>query len=64
MDSISFAEIRMPTFCLFSVHQHKAFVDYSREKGVDYFLEKPPNPDQISKVVQRILMDADAATPR
>jgi hypothetical protein len=54
----------MPTFCLFSVHQHKAFVDYSREKGVDYFLEKPPNPDQISKVVQRILMDADAATPR
>lgn len=58
VDSISFAEMRIPTFCLFSVHHHKAFVDYTREKGVDYFLEKPPNPDQISRIVRKILEDA------
>ena len=52
-------EMRMPTFCLFSVHNHKAFVEYSREKGVDYFLDKPPNPSQLSQVINKILKDAE-----
>ena len=52
-------QMRMPTFCLFSVHNHKAFVDYARDKGVNYFLEKPPNPSQLNKVIQDILNDAE-----
>jgi hypothetical protein len=38
-------------------------VDYSKERGVDYFLEKPPNPEQIGKVIQKIIKDAEDSAP-
>ena len=37
--------IRLPKFALFSVHKNKAFEEFAMERGVDYFVDKPPNSD-------------------
>lgn len=44
-------EVRMPIFALFSCHQNKAFLHFCVERGVNHFLDKPPNPDQIFNIV-------------
>lgn len=45
------AKTRMPTFCMFSNHtKNKAFQEYASQH-VDHFLSKPPNSEEIFKIV-------------
>lgn len=51
-------DIRLPTFCMFSVHQFQKFQAYALERGVDQFISKPPNKEEILKIVQRAFSGA------
>ena len=37
--------VRLPKFALFSVYKNKVFEEFAMERGVDFIVEKPPNPD-------------------
>ena len=50
-------DIRMPVFALFSCHQNQAFQHFCLQRGVSQILDKPPNPDQIFKLVEKTLKD-------
>jgi len=54
----SFVPLRMPTFVMFSAYKHRAFQEFSIMHGADYIIDKPPNQDEIFKLVMTVLEDA------
>lgn len=49
------ARVKMPIFCMYSQHQQRGFLKYALSKGVDHVISKPPNQDEILKIVMKAL---------
>ena len=43
---------------MFSAYKHRAFQEFSIMHGADYIIDKPPNQDEIFKLVMTVLEDA------
>ena len=43
--------IGLPTFAMFSQYSDPHFRGYCKERGVDFFIEKPPNENEIASLI-------------
>ena len=42
----------MPKLIMCSVHSHRGFREFVKQKGVDYIIEKPPDYTQITNILK------------
>ena len=40
---------------MFTIHSHKGFKEFVKQKGVDFIIEKPPNKNEIANVIKKAL---------
>lgn len=56
------ATVKMPIFCMYSQYQQRGFQEYTQSKGVDHFISKPPNQDEICKIITKALEEKQRGT--